>query len=250
VVGYVLSSFDVSQFNFHVFVSVGITVSLIAPSTILIFQERRRNEIDRNLPRVLEDISEGIRAGMTPIEAIEETSKLQYGWISKELKILVAQISWGVPIVEAFEHFSRRIGTEMSKKTITFLLAALRLGGDLKTVLTSTARFLHTMLEAEDERKKELQPYLPIIYVTLIVFLVTMIILYSSLSSLFELQSPILQLYLTKEDLKILLFDLSIMEAIFGGLIASKLSQGSIYPGLKHAIVMLVVNTATFLYFF
>jgi hypothetical protein len=55
---------------------------------------------------------------------------------------------------------------------------------------------------------------------------------------------------MTQEELKILLFDLSVMEALFGGLIASKLSEGTIYPGLKHAIIMLIINISTFLYFF
>jgi hypothetical protein len=39
------------------------------------------------------------------------------------------------------------------------------------------------------------------------------------------------------------------MEAAFGGLIAAKLSSGTIWPGLKHSILMLLMNTAIFLVF-
>ena len=245
-----LLSSTISLFSFHVFVVIGLIVGLIAPSAILLFQERRRSEIDSYLPRVLEDISEGQHAGMTLIEAIGEASRRDYGWISKELKTLVAQMTWGVPIEEAFENFSRRVGTDIAKKTTALLLAAIRLGGDLRVVFNSTARFVHKMLEVREDRNEQMKPYLSLVYVTLVVFLVTMMMLYNSLSSFFEMQSPILKVGITKNELKILLFDLSVMEALFGGIIASKLSQGSVRPGLKHSILMLVINTAAFLSFF
>lgn len=237
-------------FQLHVFVGIAITVGLVGPAMITIALDRRRKEIDKHLPRVLEDISEGLHAGITLVEAIEETSKRGYGWVSKELKLLVAQMSWGIPMEEALENFSKRVGTEMAKKTTALLVASIRLGGDLRAVFTSTARFLRKLLEANDDRNEQLRPYLSIIYVTLIVFLVTMVMLYNSLSSLYTIQSDIIKVAMTQEELKILLFDLSVAEAIFGGLIASKLSEGSIYPGLKHSIIMLIINMAAFLYAF
>jgi flagellar protein FlaJ len=251
LIGYLLYiSQTIAYFNLHVYVAISIVVSLIAPAVILILQDRRRDQIDRTLPRVLEAISEGLQAGMTLIESIDEVSKQDYGWTSKELRIMVAQLSWGVPIETALDNFAKRVGTEMTKKTTALLNAAIRLGGDLKALFRSTAEFLHKMHEAKDERNEQLRPYLSIIYVTLVVFVVTMYMLYNSLAGLFELQSNILQVRMTQEELKILLFDLAVLEAIFGGLIASKLSSGTIYPGLKHSIIMLLINTACFMILF
>jgi pilus assembly protein TadC len=251
LIGYLLYiSQAITYFNLHVFVAISIMISLVAPAVILILQDRRRNQIDRSLPRVLEAISEGLQAGMTLIESIDEVSKQDYGWTSKELGVMVAQLSWGVPIENALNNFAQRVGTEMTKKTTALLTAAIRLGGDLKALFRSTAEFLHKMHEAKDERNEQLRPYLSIIYVTLVVFVVTMFMLYNSLAGLFELQSNVLQIRMTQEELKILLFDLAILEAIFGGLIASKLSTGTIYPGLKHSIIMLLINTACFVTLF
>jgi pilus assembly protein TadC len=241
---------SISLFNFHVFIAISIIIGLIAPAIILILKDRRRNQIDRSLPRVLEAISEGLQAGMTLIESITEVSKQDYGYTSRELKTMVAQMSWGIPIEEALDSFAERVGTEMTKKTTALLSAAIRLGGDLKSLFRSTADFLHKMLDARDERTEQLRPYLSIIYVTLIVFIVTMFMLYNSLSGLFALESNILKIELTQDQLKILLFDLAILEAVFAGLIASKLSSGTIYPGLKHSIIMLTINTAAFVMLF
>jgi len=240
----------ITYFNLHVFVAISIMISLVAPAVILILQDRRRNQIDRSLPRVLEAISEGLQAGMTLIESIDEVSKQDYGWTSKELRIMGAQLSWGIPIESALDNFAQRVGTEMTKKTTALLSTAIRLGGDLKSLFRSTAEFLHKMHDAEDERSEQLRPYLSIIYVTLVVFVVTMFMLYNSLAGLFELESNILQVRMTQSELKILLFDLAILEAIFGGLIASKLSSGTIAPGLKHSIIMLLINTACFVTLF
>ena len=239
----------INLYQAHIFVAAGVMVGMIAPAFILILQDMRRNEIDKALPRVLEEISEGLMSGMTLIEAIEEASRRDYGWISRELKILTSQMSWGVPIEKAFDNFADRIGTDMAQKTTSLLLSAIELGGDLRTTFLSTADFLRKMLEARDDRNEEMRPYLTIIYVTLIVFLAMMIMLYSSLNQLLGIQSPIVKVMMTKEQLKILLYDLAIMEAGFGGLIAAKLSSGSIWPGLKHSIIMIGMNTLIFLIF-
>lgn len=239
----------IDLYQVHIFVAAGVMVGMIAPAFILILQDLRRNEIDKALPRVLEEISEGLMSGMTLIEAIEEASRRDYGWISRELKILTSQMSWGVPIEKAFDNFADRIGTDMAQKTTSLLLSAIELGGDLRTTFLSTADFLRKMLEARDDRNEEMRPYLTIIYVTLIVFLAMMIMLYSSLNQLLNIQSPIVKVMMNKEQLKILLYDLAIMEAGFGGLIAAKLSSGSIWPGLKHSIIMIAMNTIIFLMF-
>jgi pilus assembly protein TadC len=251
ITGYLLLlAQSITVFTLHVFIAIGVIVALTAPSIILIVKDRRRNQIDRSLPRVLEGISEGLQAGMTLIESIDEISKQDYGWTSKELRTMVAQMSWGMSIENALASFAKRAGTDMAKKTTALLIAAINLGGDLKSLFRSTSEFLHRILDAKDERNEQLKPYLSIIYVTLIVFIVTMFMLYNSLSGLFEIQSSILKIQLTQEQLKVLLFDLAVLEALFGGLIASKLSSGTVYPGLKHSIVMLLINVSAFVLLF
>ena len=240
---------QISEFMVHVFIACGVVVGLILPAFIFILQGVRKNEIDRALPLVLEEISEGLLSGMTLIESIEEASKKDHGWLTRELKILVSQMSWGISMETAFRNLSERIGTEMAQKTTALLLASIELGGDLRTTFLSTSNFLRKMLEARDDRNSELKPYLTIIYVTLIVFLAMMVMLYGSLQQLLDLQGPIVKIMMTKSQLKILLFDLAILEAFFGGLVASKLTEGTIFPGLKHSILMLLMNIVVFLIF-
>jgi pilus assembly protein TadC len=248
--GYTLYATQIiPEFTLHIFAVIGLILGLILPAYILILHDRRRNEIDRMLPRVLEEISEGLMSGMTLIESIEESSKREYGFITKELRMLVGQMSWGVSIEEAFENFSKRVGTDMAKKTTVLLLSAIHLGGDMKSVFLSTSSFLRKALDVKADRNDQLRPYLMIVYVTLVVFLAMMVMLYGSISGLLSIKSPILKVQMTKEQLRILLFDLSVMEGLFGGLIAAKLSEGTIFPGLKHSIIMLLINTLAFMTF-
>jgi pilus assembly protein TadC len=219
LLGYFLYlSNEITQYQSHMFIAIGLIVGMILPAFILILQEMRKSEIDKALPRVLEEISEGLMAGMTLIEAIEEASKKDYGWMSRELRILVSQMSWGVPLELAFEKFAERIGTDMAQKTTALLLSAIELGGDLRSTFLSTADFLRKMLEARDDRNEEMRPYLTIIYTTLIVFLAMMIMLYSSLQQMLDIKSPILKVAMSKEQ-------------------------------LKHSILMLLMNTIIFMLF-
>jgi len=248
--GYTLYATQIiPEFTLHILAVIGLILGLILPAYMLILHDRRRNEIDRMLPRVLEEISEGLMSGMTLIESIEESSKREYGFITKELRMLVGQMSWGVSIEEAFENFSKRVGTDMAKKTTVLLLSAIHLGGDMKSVFLSTSSFLRKVLDAKADRNDQLRPYLMIVYVTLVVFLAMMVMLYGSISGLLSIKSPIMKVQMTKEQLRILLFDLSVMEGLFGGLIAAKLSEGTIFPGLKHSIIMLLINTLAFMTF-
>jgi flagellar protein FlaJ len=237
----------ITEYTFHMFIVSGLCVGLVPSAFMLIIIDRRRNEIDIMLPRVLDDIAEGLQAGMTLIESLEESSRRNYGFITKELKLLVAQMSWGVPIHTAFENFSKSMGTDMAKKTTRLILASMELGGDLTTVFANTSTFLRKMIDAKADRNDQLRTFVSIIYVTLIVFIVMMVMLYSSLGQLLSISSPMVKIKITKEQLKILLYDLAVFEGFFGGLIASKLADGTIYPGLKHSIIMMTINTVAFI---
>jgi flagellar protein FlaJ len=50
------------------------------------------------------------------------------------------------------------------------------------------------------------------------------------------------------EALNSILFNMSIIEAIFGGLAAGKIGSGNYVSGIKHIIVMVVMAVAAFMF--
>jgi flagellar protein FlaJ len=232
---------------FHSYVGFAIAVSLSAPSVLIHFENRRKRLIDNALPRLLDDLAESQDAGMTLLQALEESSRRRYGPITEELKKLTAELSWGVEFGQAFKAFAERIGTELSIRTTTLILEAVRVGGDLKATFGSTAKFVREIIKLREERESQLRAHMIVIYISILIFLVIIVILYESFFVPMEMGTTrFLALPMSLEEYKSLLFDLSLVEAVFGGLIAGKLSQGLVSNGLKHSVLLSLVVTFVF----
>ncbi|MCS7119789.1 MAG: type II secretion system F family protein [Nitrososphaerota archaeon] len=235
------------SYSFRPYVGLALVSGLTAPSTFIYLEERRRRLIDDALPRLLEGISESYEAGLTLLQAIEESSRRKYGPITKELKKLARDLAWGANTEAAFKAFSERVGTELSTRVTTLIVEAMKFGGDIKSVFRSTSEFARKMVALRDERESQLRLYLAVVYISIIVFIIIMIILYQSFFLPISIEpTQFLRLPMTIEDYKALIFDISIIEALFGGLIAGKLSHGLVLSGLKHSLILTAIATVSF----
>ncbi len=235
---------------FHILLVVGIIVALSVPALLIHFDETRKKKIDFMLPQFLRDVYEGQESGLTFLKALQASAARDYGPLTKELRQMVVQLSWGVEFEEAFTSFANRVDTEITKKTVALLLETTRLGGDIKASLSSVASFVTEMNNLRDERESELKPYMTIIYLSSIIFMVIMIIIYqsffTSMASSAAGQEGFMKLPLAIEDFKAALFDLVIIVSFFGGITSGKLSQGKILSGLKHSISLIAIVTVFF----
>lgn len=223
-------------YSFHTYIALAIIVGLTFPAITLHLEARRKKLIDQALPRVLEDLAEGQEAGMTLLQALQESAKRDYGPISAELKTLVAQLTWGITFEDAFMRFERRIGTDLASRVTVLLLEAVRLGGNLKTAFRSTATFVQKMVDLRNDREAQLRPYLMVIFIGVMVFMVIIIIIYryifvqisATQASFFSAsQTGFFTLSLSLDTYKGYFLDLSVIEALVGGLAIGELSEGS-----------------------
>ncbi|MEM4312168.1 MAG: type II secretion system F family protein [Nitrososphaerales archaeon] len=241
------------SYSFHIFLGFSLIVALAPLAVVKYLEDLRKRAIDEMLPQFLDDLGEAYSIGLTLFQAIEESSKRDYGPLTKELKKLVIQLSWGSEFEKSFLSFSKRIGTELVRKTSALLLEALRLGGDLKVTFSELAKFVRRLLELNRERESQFRPYLLIIYVSVLIFVVVAIILYQSFFAPIlgeQTEARFLRVPIKPENFKSLFLDMAIMEAIFGGLTIGKLGEGSYAAGLKHAVILLVAVTLAFIAFF
>jgi len=241
----------VVDYLFHTYIAIAVIIGSAVPALFLHLESRRKKLIDQALPRMLEDLAEGQEAGMTLLQALQESSKRDYGPINEELKTLVAQLTWGITFEDSFKSFAKRIGTELTSRVTVLLLEAVRLGGDLKIAFRSTAAFVRKMIDLRNERESQLRAYLMVIYISTMVFMLVIVIMYQSIFvQMSEARTGFMRLTLTIETYKTYLFDLAIIEAVIGGFAAGKLSEGVTLYGLKHSLAMLVVVLVVFTFFF
>ena len=241
---------------------VGLTISLFPPAAVEYLDTRWQRGIDKNIPRLLREIAESGRTGLTLIRAIEVSSERDYGPLTPELKRLVAQLSWGSSLEEAMRAFATRAKTKLAQRTATLIVEVARSGGDTQEIMEQVNKHIGELQTIDRERYAAMRPYAVVVYIAFGVFLFTDIMLIQTFfTQIVNLQNSVLQTAggggsvfgsigsVNISLLKTILFHATIIQAIFGGLIAGKMSEGKLGAGLKHTVALLVITFMSFLLF-
>ncbi len=234
----------------------------IVPLTLLQLKEiKRRDSIDRNLPLFLLALVSAVQSGANLIRAIEQTADRNMGSLTPELKNLRANITWGIPIEDAFENFAERTGTRMARRVVVLLEMAIKIGGDITSNLEMIQKYVTELQNLEKERKSSLQPYTYTIYISFVVFIGIAVILSTQFFSEIQVVQDLLidtpttggtgGVFSALKDMDLnqldsILFNMAIIEAVFGGLAAGKIGSGSYVAGIKHIVIMVIIAIIAF----
>jgi flagellar protein FlaJ len=165
-----------------------------------------------------------------------------------------------MPMDEAFEHFSETTNTTISRRVTVLLEMALKIGGDVSENLEMIQKHVTEMQNIEKNRKSQLAPYTYTIYISYAVFLAVAVLLVTSFFAEIEkVQVSIIESGGAQEGglfgslatmdigaMESALFNMAIIEAIFGGLAAGKIGAGSYVAGIKHIVAMVVIAVIAF----
>jgi flagellar protein FlaJ len=242
---------------------VGIIFGILAgviPLTLLQLKEVQRKEsIDRHLPLFLLSLVSSIQSGSNLIQAIQLVPERNMGNLGPLLKNLKANISWGMSIEEGFANFAKKAGTRLAKRVTTLLEIAYKNGGNISENLETIQKHVSELRNLEKERKSALQPYTYTIYIAYAVFIAITVILSSQFFTQIESVKHLLEQShmpannvfaalsgVKINDLNSIMFNMAIIESVFGGLAAGKIGTGSYVSGIKHVIIMIVIAIIAF----
>src|SRR5437660_7445604 len=170
----------VGKFSIDRFLLLGGIVALIPPSMVYLAESKRRDSIDNNMPHLIRDIADAGRSGMTLTRSIEISSERDYGPLTKELKKLIAKISFRVPLERALQYFADATGTPLSRRSSMLIAEANKSGGDIQESMESVAKHVQEIQYLERKRRATLRPFIGVMYISFAVFLVTVYLLISS----------------------------------------------------------------------
>lgn len=237
------------------------TLGLIGPYGF--FMAKRAREIkliERRLPDFLRDVAEAGRFGMTLADAIVVSSTGRYGKLTPEIKKMAAQITWGVPATEALRLFSERVKTPMVERIVAIIVKSSDAGGDVADVLTMVSHDTKENQLTEDERRIAMSTYIAVIYISFLVFLVTIWILnVTFLPKMLEasgaltqtgtaISSPLAEnLPAVVASIQVAFFIATIVHGLGDGILAGVLDTGRIPNGLRHSFIMLMIALFAFL---
>ncbi len=224
-------------------------------------KQREIKQIERRLPDFLRDVAEAGRFGMTLAEAIVVSSGGRYGKLTPEIKKMAAQISWGVPATEALRLFAERVKTPAVQRVVAIIVKSSDAGGDVADVLTMVSHDTKETQLTEDERRIAMSTYIAVIYISFLVFLVTIWILnVTFLPKMVEASqalggasniagaSPLAEnLPQVVYQIKVAFFIATIVHGLGDGILAGVLDNGKIPTGLRHSFIMLLIALLGFM---
>jgi len=254
--------FENMPFTWDQLIVLGMILGFFPPAIVEWMDLRWQRGIDRNIPRLLREIAESGQTGLTFIRAIEVSAERDYGPLTPELRQLVAQLSWGNSLEDSLRSFAKRARTKLAQRTADLIAEVARSGGDTQSIMEQLNKHIGELNSIDRERYAQMRAYAAVVYIAFGVFLFTDIMLIRSFfNQIIELQKSVLATGggggsifggiagVNLETLKTIMFHAVIVQALFGGLIAGKMSEAKLGAGLKHTLILLVIGFVTFLIF-
>jgi flagellar protein FlaJ len=237
-------------------VFLGMMIALFPPAAVNVLDARWRSAIDKKLPEFLIGLSEASSTGITLTRAIELAAKRKIEPLSSELQRVVTLISWGRTLEDALREFADRIETRLARRTAILVSEISRSGGDIQEVLETVSKYINELHNVETERKSLIRPYIAIVYIAFFIFVfIDILLIRTFFGELKSIQSLLAEgggLFLggamELPQIEMVLSQLSILEGLFGGLVAGKMGEGSIGSGLKHSMILMASGFVAFFF--
>ena len=235
-------------------VVISLTIAVTPSAIASIIHNKWKNKIEAATPEFMRDLATASKTGMPLQTALEHASRRQYGPLTPELKMLVANMSWGMNFNEAMLQFSKRIDLPVIRKATVLILEAGKHGGNLSVIFESTAQYVENVNSWTAKRRMQTMPYVAIFYFSVFIYLFIIIILsnmmFTPLSQLSANGMPLLKSVLTSLEARRIFLHTALLESLFGGLIAGKINEDSFMGGLKHATVLAIASGLAFYFFY
>jgi flagellar protein FlaJ len=177
------------------------------------------------------------------------------------MKLLQNDLRWNFDTRAAMRNLADRVAVPQLARTMTLIGEGIRSSSDVTAVLTIAARDTKERFKLDRERRQELTPYIAVVVIGFLVFLLVVVLLDSAyLTPIAEAQAaadpatpvedgPRLPVSLANTPVaayQALFLHAAILQALGSGVIAGKLADDDAFSGLKYSIVLLLIAVAAF----
>lgn len=225
----------------------------------VVFERSRRRErelIDR-FPDVLALLANANGMGVALVEAFRLVSTSITGPLGEELRTVRNDIRWNHDPAAAFRRLADRLPAPQLVPTLTIVAEGSRVTGDLHDVLAVAAEEVRIHARLAAARRREVGPYLAIVFLGSLVYLLVIVVLTASfLEPMGELaaadvpdgaEAPVA----VAEDVEVyraLFYHSALVQSLLAGVLGGKLAEDTALAGLKYAVALTLLVTAAFLF--
>ncbi|MCD6301879.1 MAG: type II secretion system F family protein [Staphylothermus sp.] len=240
-----LLTYPARAFNLPRYMNSSIAFSLILiistlPTVIYTEIISREYKVVQGITRFLRDLVEIRKTGMSPEKSIIELSNRDYGVFSKYLKKMAMQLNLGIPLSKIIQDLLRKIIVWRAKVLLFVMTDTIEVGGGTTEIMDDLAWFAESVEAIDDERKKNLRTLLIVPYMGGILAAATVIMLAAFMGSL---QFGAGGAYYAAAEATL---PAIVLNTFLMGIVAGKVSNGSVASGFKHALILTLI---TFLFF-
>jgi flagellar protein FlaJ len=212
------------------------------PALAAIRYSGERRNLERALPEFIRDVAEGRKTGLSPEVAIERLGDRHYGALTRHVKKMGAQLSWGVSLSKVVSTFTNAIGSWVTRAIGTLLIEVVDVGGGTIRSFSEMAEFTRSINDMESDRRAALKPFVYITYIAGVMVVITTFIM------VYLLSAPSATGLATSSTTKVApaTIDLLLTTAVFDtfviGLVAGKMGESGLADGFKHGIMLVIVS--------
>lgn len=230
-----------------VHVSVSLILTVTYPTIVATRASNERKALESRLPDFIRDISEGRKIGLSPEATVQGLADKHYGLLSRHVKRMSSQLSWGVSLRQVISTFVSGVKSWLTREAGMLLMEVVDAGGGTVRSFTDMADFTRKVNDLESEKRSSLRPYIFIMYFSSIMVVVTTLIMVYFVSTPFNLSVAGRAAQPTKVDLGTtnILLTIAAVESWVIGIVAGKMGEGSTADGFKHALILVVIGLAS-----
>lgn len=251
ILSILLSFIFIYLLHFSIFngITSGIIISLL-PTLIYEYYE---SQIDQKLQEEFFsfalDLSQLLKSGLTLPAALEYIKNNDYGLLNPYIERLFARISWGIGVKDSFEILSKEIPSKNVGRTIKTIIEIYESGGSLDVSLDSSVKTLLEIKRLREERKSAIHENILDSFIVFVFFLgiiATFAIFLIPFITQVLPNSSGSNVNISPQFFDQILYGLSIIESIFGGLALGKMYADSYKYGTRFVIIFLLLTLILF----
>lgn len=213
-------------------------------------RKRRVEKVIRRVPDFLTSFSDSVDSGLTPTQAVESLPPERFGAFGTDLESMKRDLAWKDSLASALGRFSRRLQSDLIQRMGLVLEKASEMGervGDVARILSSEILMYLSLM---DDRRAKASAY---VFMTYIVFFLAfaglgfMIIVLKEMGGIPPLGGLSLETTPIKiEPIKTLIYRTILVQGFATGIIAGKLRNGTVWGGIKHSLIMILIGWLAF----
>lgn len=233
---------------------------MIAIPYVLLFEHerRRKRRIEKRFPDILSMISNANEIGLTLAESFALVATRDHSPIAPELRKVHNDIEWNGDVGSAMVGFANRLRVPIVSRTMRLLVESNRSSSDLHRILGVAAEDASSHERLTQERASEVSAYVAVVIITFFVFLGIIAMLDVFFLDTFaamaaeettagEMGSPSSFGGLAVDEFRMAFFHASLVQALFGGLLAGKMAHNRTATGLKYSLGLITLALVVFL---